>query len=407
MVKARSRSGSKTSKSAKLKYAELNGLNKRFDIRIEKAQMEIELVNRKLEEGYPAHNQQGSTVTHSAIAAAAIELGISQQSLRNRVGTVFRKGLWERLHGIKPNWDAKKTSQFSKFSMEHETPPLGTSEDRRWELVSNKDNTFRFAAFGDFHAASKYCRPEVREDLTRRAEAFGAQCIFDTGNWIDGEARFNRYDLEVSGLDGQCRHLAKIYPKTKLPTYAIAGADHEGWYVKSEGVDVGRYCESVMREMGHKWTNLGYMQADIVLVNANTRRTCILRDMHAGGGSAYALSYRPQKIVESFEGGDKPAVLLIGHYHKLDAGLVRNVFYAQTGCGQDQTPFMAQKAIEAHVGGVLIEIEQDPETGAIISYMPQIRRYYNRQYYFAAGKANNRWSGHGPVTQIPRRANQP
>jgi hypothetical protein len=128
--------------------------------------------------------------------------------------------------------------------------------------------------------------------------------------------------------------------------------------------------------------------------------------MHPGGGTGYALSYRPQKIIEAMEGGEKPAVLLLGHYHKLDAGIVRNVCYVQTACGQDQTPFMAQKALEAHVGGVLVEIEQDPETGAIIEFNPRLRRYFNRAYYVKAGRANDRWSGSGPVKPVPRRVGQ-
>jgi hypothetical protein len=148
------------------------------------------------------------------------------------------------------------------------------------------------------------------------------------------------------------------------------------------------------------------MQADIVLKNANSGASCILRVMHPGGGTGYALSYRPQKIIEAMEGGEKPAVLLLGHYHKIDFGLVRNVWYVQTGCQQDQTPFMAQKAIEAHVGGFpLIVAEQDPNTGAIVSFLPEARRYFNKRYYFEAGLGNNRWSGHGLVTPPPRGAN--
>lgn len=293
----------------------------------------------------------------------------------------------------------------SPFAAEH-APQIGTASGPAWELVSLPDNTYRFGAFGDLHAASKYTRWDVRADLTRKAEAFDAQVIFDTGNWIDGEASFNRYDLETVGLDAQCRMLAKRYPVTDIPTFAVTGADHEGWYVKSEGIDVGRYAESIMREAGHPWTNLGYMQADIVLRNVNTNVTSILRVMHPGGGSSYALSYRPQKIIEAMEGGEKPGVLLIGHFHKLSPGLARNVWFIQTGCSQDQTPFMAQKAIEAHVGGALIEIEQDPETGALIRFRPDMIRYFNRGFYFRDGLGNNRFSGSAPLNQIPRRANQ-
>lgn len=328
-------------------------------------------------------------------AEAARSLNIPRGTYQHHLGIARTRGFLS--HPGSPE------SEPSPFAIQHEAPPIGTSSGPAWELLSLPDNTFRFAAFGDLHAASKYCRWDVREDLTRRAEKFGAQCIFDTGNWIDGEASFNRYDLEAVGLDQQINILAKRYPRSIVPTFAVTGADHEGWYVKAQGIDVGRHCEHLMRDAGHDWTNLGYMQADVVLRNANTGASCILRVMHPGGGTGYALSYRPQKIIEAMEGGEKPAILLLGHYHKIDPGLVRNVWYVQTGCQQDQTPFMAQKAIEAHVGGFLIEVEQDPETGAIIAFKPEARRYFNRAYYFREGLANNRWNGSGPVTPVPRR----
>lgn len=289
----------------------------RFDLSRERAEREIAEVNKAIKEGYVADPIPGRTGEKSASAIAAARLGEQRVSFNNRVGSAKhpKEGTWYREYGLMPDWGAKPDNP---FAIEHE-PPIGTSTGHRWELISLPDNTFRFAAFGDLHAGSKYCRYEVREDLTRRAEKFKAQCIFDTGNWIDGEKSFNRYDLEASGLDNQLRILAERYPKTKIPTYAVTGADHEGWYVKSEGIDVGRHCETVMRDHGHPWTNLGYMQADIVLRNANNpKATCVLRNMHPGGGTGYALSYRPQKIIEAMEGGEKPAVLLMGHYHKID-----------------------------------------------------------------------------------------
>lgn len=266
------------------------------------------------------------------------------------------------------------------------------------EIVSRADNTFVLGAMGDLHAGSKYCRWDVREDLVRRCEERGAQAILDTGNWIDGEASFNRYDLEAVGLAAQCKLLATRHPKTRLPIYAVAGDDHEGWYEGREGIDVGWYCEKTMREAGHNWTNLGYMESHIRLVNANSGKSQICAVIHPGGGSAYATSYRPQKIIEGLEGGEKPAVVFMGHYHKLEAGNIRNVFYAQTGTAQDQTPFMRKKGIEAHVGGVIATLEQDPRTGAIVGFDPAMYRYFNRAYY----DAGKRWSRHGEVGQPAR-----
>lgn len=317
---------------------------------------------------------------------------------------IARSTLYERLELATGEPDIVE----SRPSPEPFSLPPGNIEGPLWEIKSLPDNTFRFGAFGDLHAGSKYCRWDVRQDLTKRAEDFKAQAILDTGNWIDGyKTSINKFDVEATGMDAQCRLLAQKYPHTKIPTYAVTGDDHEGWFIKSEGLDAGWYCERKMREAGHPWTNLGFMESDIVLRNANSGKSSILRVMHPGGGSAYALSYRPQKIVESFEGAEKPAVLFLGHYHKMECGNVRNVWYIQTGCSCDQTPFMRKKSIEAHVGGVLVELEQDPKTGAIISMKPDMIRYFNRGYYFREGRANERWSGSGPIKQVPRAANIP
>lgn len=264
------------------------------------------------------------------------------------------------------------------------------------EIVSRPDNTFLFGASGDLHAASKYCRWDVRNDLYDRFERAGVQCSFDTGNWVDGEKSFNRHDLEAHGLGSQVRLLAERHPKKSFATYAVAGDDHEGWYAQSEGIDVGRYAQGVMQDAGHDWHDLGYMEAHVRLVNANTGKSATLAVVHPGGGSAYALSYSIQKIVESYEGGEKPHVGLYGHYHKLWAGLIRNVWVVQTGTCEDQTPFMRKKRLEAHVGGTLVKLEQDPESGAIFSMTPQLIRYFNKGWY------DGRWSHSGPVQHVPR-----
>jgi hypothetical protein len=266
-------------------------------------------------------------------------------------------------------------------------------------IMSRPDNTFLFGACGDNHIGSRYARQDVLSDLYDRYEKAKVQAVFNTGNWIDGEARFNKHELEVHGMDGQLRHLAKHYPGRKgINTYAVAGDDHEGWYSQREGVDIGRYAEMKMRDAGRDdWHNLGYMEAHIKLTNANTGAHAILAVVHPGGGSSYATSYSVQKIIESLDGGEKPAVAFYGHYHKLWAGNIRNVWVVQTGTTQDQSSFMRKKKLEAHVGGTIVGLEQDPKTGAIIACTPQLIRYFVREYY------QDRWNMHGSV-QTPMRS---
>jgi hypothetical protein len=142
--------------------------------------------------------------------------------------------------------------------------------------------------------------------------------------------------------------------------------------------------------------DLGFVEARVDLVHAVSGKRSSLVVMHPGGGSSYAYSYRPQKIVESLSGGEKPAVLIIGHYHKLSCNIIRNVWTIQAGCQQDQSVFMRKKGLEAHVGGLVVTLQQDANSGAIYRCVSDQRIYYDRAYY------NDRWSKTGPVVQAPR-----
>jgi hypothetical protein len=264
--------------------------------------------------------------------------------------------------------------------------------------VSRQDGSYLFGVMGDSHLGSKYERLDVLHDLYRKFAAAGVDRVFHTGNWIDGEARFNKFDLKVHGMERQLDYCIEQYPNVGIETFAVTGDDHEGWYAQREGVDIGRLLESRMRDAGRTdWHNLGYMEAYVPLQHAQTGKSSMLHCIHPGGGSSYATSYTVQKIVESYEGGNKPAVLLAGHYHKLEFINVRNVWCVQTGCQQDQTPFARKKKLHYAVGGGIMRLTQNPETGAIEHAGVDLFCYFDRGYY-----ENNRWSMSGDVV-LPRR----
>ena len=279
-------------------------------------------------------------------------------------------------------------------------PQTSEQAGRRFEYRSRPDNHFIFGATADQHLGSKWERLDVLNDLYDRFAAAGADRVFNAGNWIEGEDHKNHFDLLVHGMEEQVEYLTQQYPRRAgLQTFSVAGEDHEGFFCRRESIDIGRYAERAMREAGRDdWTDLGFLEAKVDLVNANTGERGSLVTLHPGGGSAYALSYRPQKILESMSGGEKPNVVLIGHYHKLSVNLIRNVWAIQVGCTQDQTIFMRKKNIEAHVGGVIVDLEQDPKTGAIVACTPTLIRYFDAAYY------NDRWKKTGPVVAAERRA---
>lgn len=260
---------------------------------------------------------------------------------------------------------------------------LAPPEPGGWHRVRLTNRADGWKAFGfvtDTHLGSKHYRADVLRKLYDWYSEEGISHVFHGGNWIEGEARFNFHDVEVHGRANQLNYMVKHYPKRDgITTHFVAGDDHEGWYQQREGSQIGQDLEDRARASGRTDLHyLGYVEADIELVAS--RGSSVMRVMHGGGGSSYAVSYRPQKIVESWTGGEKPQVLLLGHYHKLSYNLTRNVHVVQGGCTCDQSIFMRKKSIEAHVGGCLIKLKQDSK-GSITDFVPHFRTFFDRGYY--------------------------
>jgi hypothetical protein len=256
------------------------------------------------------------------------------------------------------------------------------------EYTEGRD--YKFGALGDTHLYSKYERLDVLNTLYDVYEREGITEVYHTGNALDGEFRFNKYDLQgPSGIGPQVEYFVKNYPQREgITTHYITGDDHEGWWINREAVNIGKLIEDTATSNGRQDLKfIGHVETDVILQAANGK--AVMKIMHPGGGSAYATSYTAQKIVESFQGGEKPQILLIGHYHKLEFGYPREVYVIQTGCTQDQTPFMRKLKIQAHVGGTIIKFHQTP-TGEINRFQVEFIPFYDRNFYIKNDKYK-RW----------------
>ena len=254
---------------------------------------------------------------------------------------------------------------------------------RCWTDASplRKDGWRKIGVVGDNHLASKYARLDVLEAAYDRFKAEKITDVYNAGNLVDGECKFNQYELLAHGVTDQALYCLDHYPsRPGITTHFITGSCHEGWWMARDGIDFGRYLALEAADRGRKDLHyLGYMEADVKLVGPNGNYS-YMRVLHPKGGTAYAMSYRPQKIIESLQGGEKPAVLLCGHFHKQGDLMIRNVFTVLTGCTQDQTSFMRGQSVEAHVGFAVVEMQQD-EKGAVRRVKVEHTSYYDRGYH--------------------------
>lgn len=208
-----------------------------------------------------------------------------------------------------------------------------------------------FGITGDRHTGSLYHMTGALRSFYDHCERRGVTEVYDAGDILDGHGVYKGQEFEVRdlGFDAQLERLAADAP-ANIETHFITG-NHDASFKNAAGVSVGKAIE---RELAN-YHFLGQDQARVRWETPEGPYELML--LHPGGGSSYALSYRPQKIVESLEGGSKPSMIAIGHYHKaLFVPAYRNVAIIEAGTFQRQTPFMARGGLSAHMGGWIVEV---------------------------------------------------
>lgn len=207
----------------------------------------------------------------------------------------------------------------------------------------------KMGVMSDGHLGSKYSPIEFHEVAFQTFEKEGCDCILHCGDLVEGlcprRSDTQIYELSHIGYKQQKELAIEVFSKCKLPVYAISG-NHDAWY-SSMGANI---VEDICEELPNMHY-LGFNQADIDIDGAT------LRLFHGGDGNSYALSYRLQKLAESFTGGKKPNILLAGHTHKLCYVFDRMIHCVSVPSLQMQTAWMAGKKLAAHTGFLIIEFD--------------------------------------------------
>ena len=246
-----------------------------------------------------------------------------------------------------------------------------------------KGKEYVFGIVSDTHLGSKYARLDVLNLAYDTFAKEGITTVYIPGNILDGYLkRINHFDL-LPGMQGymaQVDHLVENYPQRKgITTYFMTGDCHEGWWAKDIGLNVGEHIQLKAEIAGRKdliWN--GHMEVDVEL--KNEKGSAIMRIVHPGGGSSYAVSYKTQKLVESYQGGEKPHILIVGHFHKMLLQYTRNVWVIQAGTTQDQSSWMRKHSLQAHVGFWIIRFHQS-KTGEINRLNGEWFPCYNTGFY--------------------------
>lgn len=238
------------------------------------------------------------------------------------------------------------------------------SEDAGWF----PGQTVRFAVVSDTHINSKYTQLSYLHDFYAICAEMGIKHVYHAGDISDGENMRvgHNYELYKIAADEQVDEICRVYPHIDgITTHFITG-NHDASTMKHCGYDIGPAIAARRPDMD-------YLGRDTALIHLTPN--CTMQLLHPWDGGSYAMSYRPQKIVEAMDGGTKPNILMIGHYHKAMWMEYRNVAVFCAGCFQGQTPFQRGKGLSRFMGGWIIEADTD-ENGYITRIVPTFIPYY-------------------------------
>lgn len=257
--------------------------------------------------------------------------------------------------------------------------PIQPAKEEKRVIIQNQEpsshksvwdgtKTLKIAIMGDTQMGSKYTQLTHLNNFYDICKEEGIKDVYHTGDITDGlKMRVgHEYELYAVSADDMIEDVVKRYPKRDgITTHFITG-NHDASIYKQVGYDVGN---AIARQRD----DMEYIGRDCAVVYLTPK--CKLELRHPWDGTAYALSYKLQKMIESMESDSKPNILAVGHYHKAEYMFYRNVHALQTGCFQAQTPFTRGKNISVHLGGWIVEIKVTDD-GTIKSFAPKFIPYY-------------------------------
>lgn len=216
-------------------------------------------------------------------------------------------------------------------------------------IISFEGQHIRIGAITDTHIGHQCFEDERLYQAFEEFKKEKVDFVTHSGDVTEGMSHRpgHIYELTHLGYDAQKKHAIKLFSEwTDSNIYAISG-NHDRWFLKSNGANiVGDLAEAIPN-----FHFIGHDEGDVSL-----KGVASLKLWHGEDGSSYALSYRLQKIVESFSGGEKPNALFAGHVHKYVQISERNIYATSVGCLERQTSWMRGKRLSAHVGFCIVDI---------------------------------------------------
>lgn len=281
--------------------------------------------------------------------AAAEKLGLALSTVQRRVRD------YRKMHEqSQPEPDSKIMRRIRERFTDAELQQLaagGMHTPTESKVSYNFDGKkIKIGVISDTHLGSKFTNVDRLYSAFDKFKSEKINFAVHCGDVFEGvSSRAGHvYELTHVGYQAQLEHGQEVFDCKRwgnVPMYMIDG-NHDRWYIQSAGAMIVKELCAANRNLYF----LGHDEGDIQI-----NKKIKIKLWHGEDGSSYAFSYRIQKIVESFSGGEKPSILFCGHAHKSFYVFIRNVHCISAAAIQSQSKWMRSKRHASHGGFWIVE----------------------------------------------------
>lgn len=230
-----------------------------------------------------------------------------------------------------------------------------------------RGRTLRFGLISDTHLSSKKQRLDALQDMYDLFVKEGITHVFHCGDLSEGQNIFRGQELEVLhfGQEEQIEYAIKAYPKRKgIKTHWIGG-NHDLKMYERGGVDPGPQIERARPDMPY----LGQYSTRIRFSDGVEMEL-----IHPAGSSAYALTYKMQRWINSLgtHPGDRPSILAMGHWHYSAYANYQDIHGLMVPSFKSQGSFEKRLGLGSKVGGWIIEARLSQDRSEIERFQPEL-----------------------------------
>jgi predicted phosphodiesterase len=173
-------------------------------------------------------------------------------------------------------------------------------------------------------------------DFVCNAYDQGIRTFLQVGDLLDGIYKHSVWEQAQRGFDEQVAEAISVIPQQPGAMWHFIKGNHDETFEEQAGIDIGRAIVQAFKAEGRDdLVYHGARGAYLRLKGPGEARGLLVEMWHPrGSNNSYARSYGLQKHIEKYAPGQKPDVVLAGHWHTQMYFETRGVHAFAVGCWQ-------------------------------------------------------------------------